>query len=135
MTLVLRKCWKDGHSSDGFYYGKKGNVVASENLYGLKEGNGAWHLLQGDTWLVFEVKSKIIDYGDKCKFKTGKILFRGSTKQLAKSEFPHKLKLNEESAFQWALNIGNKNIMSKKIKSEQCAYEWAKYIGNKSEMI
>ena len=147
MTLVLRKCWKDGSSRNGFEYGQVGervyapdwrpNPYCGNGLHGLKEGNGDWGLLEGDDWLIIDADDQIVDIDEyKCKFNTGVILFRGTQKQLANSEFPKKLKLNEEPAYEWALYIGNKNIMSKKIRSEEYAYLWARDVRtNKNLMI
>ena len=145
MTLILRKCWKDGSSRNGFKYGQVGEKVVcpdwnpepkcGNGLHGLKEGNGDWELLEGHDWLVIEVRGKIVDIDeDKCKFRTGKILFRGKKSELANSEFPNKLKLNENAAYNWAYYIGNQDIMINKIESEQYAHEWACHIGNKEEM-
>ena len=146
MTLILRKCKKDGSSRNGFKYGKIGDRVVcpdwdpksecGNGLHGLKEGNGNWSLLEGDDWLIIDADDLVVDIDEyKCKFNTGAILFRGTKKQLAKSEFPKKLKLNEESAYEWAIEIGNDDVMIKKIKSEKTAYEWAHYIGNEDAMI
>ena len=136
MTLILRKCWKDGSSSNNFYYGKVGERVTcpdwssqsicGNGLHGLKEGNGDWELLVGDDWLVIEADDQIVDIdNDKSKFNTGIILFRGTREQLARSEYKFKFKLNEKSAYEWAKYIGNRKEMLKKIN--RCKYEIPKY--------
>ena len=146
MTLVLRKCYKDGSSRNGFKYGQVGERVVcpdwdpkpkcGNGLHALKEGNGNWLLLEGDDWLIINTDDLVVDINeDKCKFNTGIILFRGIAKQLANSEFPHKLKLNEESAYEWALFIGNRDVMINKINTSKYAYLWARNIGNKDIMI
>ena len=55
MSLILRKCQKNGLSSNNFYYGKVGDIVTAPDwnpipecgngLHGLLEGNGEWLLL------------------------------------------------------------------------------------------
>ena len=147
MPLILRKCSYDGYSSRNFYYGKTGEIVTAPDwnpipycgngLHGLLEGNGAWSLLEGDEWLVIEANEEdIVNIDDnKCKFSTGKIVFRGTDTELANSEFPHKFNLDENSAYHWAYFIGNRDIMINKIYSSKWAYWWARYIGNRDVMI
>ena len=146
MTLVLRKCNKDGSSRNDFFYGQVGERVSAPDwhpspccgygLHGLKEGNGDWGLLDGDDWLIIDADDRIVDIDEyKCKFNTGIILFRGTAEDLAKSEFPHKLNLNSEAAYLWALNIGNQDVMINKITDSNYAYWWAKDIGNHDIMI
>ena len=147
MPLILRKCSQNGLSRNNFRYGNVGDVVTcpdwnpepkcGNGLHGLLEGNGEWALLEGVDWLVIEAETEDIVNIDneKCKFKTGKILFRGSNTELANSEFPHKLNLNSEAAFNWASNIGNKDLMINKITDSRHAYYWARRIGNHDVMI
>lgn len=148
MALILRKCWKDGHSRNGFFYGNAGDVVTcpdwspepkcGHGLHGLLEGNGNWRLLLGDDWLVIEAKEEdivIID-NNKCKFRTGEIVFRGTTTELRISEFASKfINLNSVSAYDWALHIGNRDIMMHKINNSYDAYFWARDFGNRDVMI
>ena len=147
MPLILRKCNYNGYSSRNFYYGNAGDIATcpdwnpkpecGNGLHGLKEGNGNWNLLSGDDWLVIETNDEdVVNIDkDKCKFRTGKILFRGSDTELANSEFPAKLNLNSESAYRWALNIGNHDIMMHKITDSKFAYYWARHIGNQDVMV
>ena len=148
MPLILRKCQKNGLSSNNFYYGNVGDIVTcpdwnpepkcGNGLHGLLEGNGDWGLLYGDDWLVIEAnESDIVKIDEcKCKFHTGKILFRGSKEQLANSEFPAKFEnLNSKSAFNWGRDIGNHDVMMHKITESEWAYFWAKYIGNHDIMM
>ena len=102
MPLILRKCNYDGLSSRNFYYGNFSDIVTATDLnpepicgnglHGLLEGNGDWLLLNGNNWLVIEANKEDIVKIDKnkCKFRTGKILFSGTTNQLSRSEFPAK---------------------------------------------
>jgi len=146
MTLILRKCNKDGSSSYGFKYGKVGervtcpdwdpNPKCGNGLHGLKEGNGEWNLLDGDDWLIIDADDQIIDIDkDKCKFNTGIILFRGTAEELKNSEYPNKFNLNSESASCWAKHIGNRDIMMHKIVDSQYAIYWVHAYGNKDIMI
>ena len=141
MTLVLRKCWQDGSSSNRFKYGQvrervicpdwEPEPICGHGLHGLLKGNGDWRLLEGSDWLVIDADDQIVNIdNDKCKFNTGVILFRGTAEELSKSEFPHKFNLNSESAYQWAMHIGNHDIMINKITDPKYAYRWAISIGN-----
>ena len=146
MTLILRKCYRDGSSRNGFKYGKVGERVTcpdwhpksecGNGLHGLKEGNGDWNLLDGDDWLIIDADDLVVDIDEqKCKFNTGVILFRGTSEELRDSEFPHKLNLNSHPAYCWARYIGNKNVMINKITESYDAYQWAHNIGNHDVMI
>ena len=146
MTLILRKCKGDGSSSNGFKYGQVGDRVmcpdwhpnpeCGNGLHGLKEGNGDWGLLDGNDWLIIDADDLVVDIDEeKCKFNTGVILFRGTTEELVNSEFPNKLKLDEKSAYYWAIKIGNHDIMINKINTSKCACYWAMDIGNHDLMI
>ena len=147
MPLILRKCNYNGYSSRNFYYGNAGDIATcpdwnpnprcGNGLHGLKEGNGDWNLLSGDDWLVIETNDEdVVNIDkDKCKFRTGKILFRGSDTELANSEFPAKLNLNSKCAYLWAFYIGNHDVMMHKITESEWAYNWAFYIGNHDVMM
>jgi len=105
-------------------------------LHGLLEGNGNWILLEGIDWLVIEAETEDIVNIDehKCKFRTGKILFRGSRNELKNSEFKTKLNLNEDAAYQWTKFIGNHDLMINKIESSYYAYLWALTFGDRDIM-
>ena len=143
MTLILRKCWKNGSSSydPNFKYGQVGDRVTcpdwepnpkcGNGLHGLKNGIGDWSLLKGDDWLVIDADDQVVDIdNEKCKFNTGIILFRGTAEELSETDFCHKMVKNSEGAYYWALNIGNQDIMIDRITDSQYAYLWAIEIGN-----
>ena len=150
MPLILRKCQENGLSRNNFYYGNVGETVTAPDwnpepvcgngLHGLLEGNGNWNLLEGTNWLIIEANESdivnIVNIDDhKCKFHTGKMLFRGSKEQLANSEFPAKFNnLSSYAAYHWAINIGNHDIMMHKITDPDYAYYWALNIGNHDVM-
>ena len=140
MPLILRKCQENGRSQNNFYYGKTDDIVTcpdwnpepkcGNGLHGLLEGNGNWLLLEGSDWFVIEAKTEdIVEIDkDKCKSRTGKILFRGTTEKLRKSEFSAKFNnLNSHAAYCWAINIGNIDLMINKVTDSKWAYHWAKY--------
>jgi hypothetical protein len=145
MALILRKCFKDGSSSRGFIYGQTGDIVTApiwdptpkcgNGLHGLKQGNGDWFLLIGDDWLVIEADEKdIVDIDEqKCKFRTGKILYRGDKEGL--HQYASVMATDSVPAFYWATVIGDKEIMRDRVTESQWAYVWAKYIGDKEIMI
>ena len=147
MPLILRKCNYNGYSSRNFYYGNAGDIATcpdwnpkpecGNGLHGLKEGNGNWALLEGDDWLIIEANDEdVVNIDkDKCKFRTGKILFRGTAEDLSKSEFPAKLNLNSKCAYNWAFYIGNEDVMMHKITDSEWAYHWALNIGNHDIMM
>ena len=145
-SLILIRC----KTNENYKYGNVGDTVISstwdrqkfcdnKDFYGLKEGNGDWTLLCGEDydWIVIEANNlDIINIHDRIsKFRTGKILFRGTTEQLANSTFSFKFKLNEDGAYHWALKIGNRDIMIEKITTPKYAYYWARFIGNRDVMI
>jgi hypothetical protein len=144
MVLILGKCYNDGISRNGFKYGKKGDVVTAPDwnpepkcgngLHGLKQGNGAWNLLEGSDWLVIHAFQKdVIDIDQyKCKFRTGKILYRGNSKGL--HQYAYSMATDSYSAFQWAKNIGNREIMRDHITESKWAYCWALTFGDKEIM-
>ena len=147
MPLILRKCQKDGYSRNNFYYGNTGDIVTcpdwnpepecGNGLHGLLEGSGNWALLYGEDWLIIEAnESDIVEIDDqKCKFRTGTILFRGTTEELRNSEFPARFNLNSFYAYKWGIEIGNHDIMMHKITKSYWAYKWAYTIGNHDIMI
>jgi hypothetical protein len=145
MVLILRKCKKDGGSSNGFFYGQVGATVTApvwdptpecgHGLHGLKQGNGDWLLLEGDDWLVIESNKKnVVDIDDcKCKFRTGKILYRGEKEGLHK--YASVMATESQSAYHWAREIGDREIMIGRVTDSLSAYCWAKQIGDREIMI
>jgi hypothetical protein len=145
MVLILRKCFKDGSSSYGFVYGQVGDTVTAPDwnpepecgngLHGLKQGNGNWYYLTGDDWLVIEVAEEdVVDIDDdKCKFRTGKIVYRGDKEGL--HQFASVMATDSRSAFYWGREIGDKEIMIDRVTDSDWAYEWAKAIGDREIMI
>jgi hypothetical protein len=139
-VLILRKCSYNGHSRNNFYYGCAGEIAKApkwnkqpycgDGLHGLKWGTGNWDLLEGDDWLVIEAKEEhVVEIDkDKCKFKQGKILYRGDTSGL--HHFAKFLARDSRSAYEWAKQIGDHEIMRKRIRKNNYAYEWAKKIGD-----
>ncbi len=145
MALILRKCNKDGSSSHGFVYGQTGDTVTAPNwspkpecgngLHGLKQGNGEWELLKGNQWLVIEADEEdIVDIdNDKCKFRTGKILYRGDKEGL--HQYAPVMATDSYSAYCWAKDIGNKDIMIDRVTKSEDAYYWASEIGDREIML
>jgi|688.fasta_scaffold12037_21 hypothetical protein len=145
MALILRKCKKDGSSSRGFVYGNTGDTVTAPDwnpqpecgngLHGLKQGNGDWSLLLGDDWLVIEAEEKdVVDIDQyKCKFRTGKILYRGDKEGL--HQYASVMATDSRPAYEWARTIGDREIMRDRVTKSYNAYYWAKNIGDREIMI
>jgi hypothetical protein len=146
MVLILRKCNKDGGSSRGFVYGQVGDIVTAPDwspnpkcgngLHGLKQGNGDWVLLKGYDWLVIEAAEEdVVDIDKdkcKCKFRTGKIVYRGDEEGL--HQYASVMATDSESAYYWACNIGDLEIMRDRVTESHYAYCWALYIGDRKIM-
>jgi hypothetical protein len=144
MVLILRKCYKDGSSSNGFRYCEAGDTVTAPDwdpkpecgngLHGLKQGNGVWDLLEGDDWLVIEANDEdVVDIDNKkCKFRTGKILYRGDKEGL--HQYADVMATDSKWAFNWAKHIGDREIMIDRVTDSEYAYFWARYIGDKEIM-
>ena len=143
MQLVLRKCRKNGYSSNGFYYGQVGERVncpdwkptkeCGNGLHGLLKCKGNWHLLEGDDWLLIDVDGELVEIdSEKCKFNTGIIVYRGDSSGLI--NFIDHLDIQNYEAYYWARYIGNQEEMKDRINDSESAYMWAKNIGNKDEM-
>jgi len=106
------------------------NPEREGGLYGLLEGRGDWDLLKGVEWLVIEADENdivIID-DDKCKFRKGKILYRGDKSGL--SRFLDRLNFDSRSAYHWAYHIGDLEVMRDKVIDSEWAYKWALNIGD-----
>ena len=144
MVLILRKCKNDGSSRHGFVYGNKGDTVTAPDwdpkpecgngLHGLKQGNGEWELLQGNDWLVIEANDEdVVDIdNEKCKFRTGKILYRGDKEGLHK--YANVMATDSNSAYCWARDIGDHEIMIDRVTESKWAYCWACDIGDRDIM-
>jgi hypothetical protein len=144
VVLILRKCNIDGSSSRGFVYGQVGDIVTAPDwdpkpecgngLHGLKQGNGSWNLLVGDDWLVIEANDEdVVDIDKKkCKFRTGKILYRGGKEGL--HQYASVLATDSYSAYCWAFYIGDKEIMIDRVTESVWAFVWAKDIGDRKIM-
>ncbi len=145
MVLILRKCGRDGSSSYGFVYGQVGDTVTAPDwdptpkcgngLHGLKQGNGEWGLLSGNQWLVIEADEEdIVDIdNEKCKFRTGKIVYRGNSEGL--HQYASVMATDSMSAYGWARWIGDQEIMRDRVTESKWAYLWARYIGDRKIMI
>jgi hypothetical protein len=144
MVLILRKCFKDGSSSRGFVYGQVGDTVTAPDwdpkpecgngLHGLKQGNGDWSLLEGFHWLVIEANDEdVVNIDDeKCKFRTGKIVYRGNSEGL--HQYANVMATNSNSAYEWARAIGDNEIMIDRVTEPRWAFSWAINIGDQKIM-
>jgi hypothetical protein len=145
MVLILRKCKKDGSSRNGFVYGKTRDTVTApdwdptpkcgKGLHGLKQGIGDWDLLVGDDWLIIEAdENDVVDIDEqKCKFRTGKIVYRGDKEGLHK--YASVMATDPSAAYHWAINIGDREIMRDRVTESKWAYYWACEIGDREIMI
>lgn len=155
--FVLCRCSPAGLSVNGFQYGLTGDRVVVDRKFwnglpelkdtpvphGLKYGIGNYHVVTGRPitpdwdWLVVKAEN-VIDIGFhgtfsnfKCKFEKGTILYRGDKHGL--SNFTDVMALDSRDALEWAVEIGDKEIMRDRIKSAD-AYQWARRIGDREVM-
>ena len=144
MTLILRKCKADGSSSHSFTYGNAGDTVTApvwssepqcgDGLHGLKNGNGNWHLLNGHDWIVIEAADVVDIDKQKCKFRTGTIIYRGAKEGL--HQYAHLMATESKSAYHWAREIGNKEVMIDRITESHMLLIWnSKKFDNKMEIV
>ena len=105
-------------------------------LHCLPNAIGSWGLLNGYFWAVleFDEKDMVLIGNDKCKVKKCKIVFLSENPEGMIKFFDHE-KINSETAYKWARDIGNKNIMIDKILESRWAYWWGRNIGNRDIMI
>ncbi len=105
-------------------------------LHCLPNARGDWYLLSGEYWAVlkFNKKDMVQIDSEKCKVRKCKIVFLSENPEGMLKFFDHE-KFDSETAYYWARNIGNKNIMIDKIIDSFWAYFWAVYIGNRDIMI
>ncbi len=118
--------------------GKRINKIPPNrgDLYCILNARGNWNLLSGEYWAVLEFESEDILRSDywKCKIERCKIVFLSEDPEGMLQFFDHE-KFDSQTAYDWALNIGNKDIMIDKIVTSREAYCWARNIGNKDIMI
>ena len=140
-SYVLRKCKEGGMSFRGFKHPTKiGEWVEAPDwdptprcgggIHGLLEAQGIWNNLQGSIWQVYEVDPREIvkiDFG-KCKFRKGQLVYYGRNGEPLKTFF--KLEsFKNESAFYWALYIGDREVMRDRITDPKWVYYWILYMG------
>ncbi len=112
------------------------NPECGGGLHCLPNAKGGWYYLRGDYWAVleFDVKDMVLIEDDKCKIKKCEIVFLSENPEGMIKFFDHE-NFDPQTAYDWALNIGNKDIMIDKIITSREAYYWARNIGNKNIMI
>jgi hypothetical protein len=108
----------------------------SGGLLCLPNAQGNWGLLKGDCWVVLEFSRWNMVRIDpwSCKVKKCKIVFRHENPAGMITFFDIN-KFDSRSAYYWALNVGDHDIMIDKITDIYYAYCWGRYIGNLDEMI
>jgi hypothetical protein len=144
MYNILRKCWRDGSSSNDYKYGNVGGIEEAADfrsnrrcgrgLHGLLNAKGDWRYLKGVDWLVIRPIDKVIEIDkDKCKFNRGELLYRGKKDGL----FPY-FEISEfdsRTAYYWGKYVGNRDVMINYVTNSEWAYKWAYHIGNRNVMI
>ena len=105
-------------------------------LHCLPNTKGNWYLLDGEYWAVlkFNRKDKIQIDSNKCKVRKCKIVFLSENPE-GMLKFFNSNKFDSKTAYKWALDIGNQDIMIDRITESEWAYKWAYYIGNRDIMI
>jgi hypothetical protein len=105
-------------------------------LHCLPNAKGDWDLLDGYYWAVlkFNKKDMVQIDGEKCKVRKCKIVFLSENPD-GLLKFFNASKFNSETAYYWAYDIGDRDIMIDRITESEWAYRWALNIGDKDVMI
>lgn len=141
----LRKINKDGMHYDFQWPLEVGAVAIAPDwnpvaecgggLHVLPNAQGSYDLLVGHYWAVVEFdESELVMIGsDKGKVPSCKIVHLSeSTDGLL--EFFRDVQFDQESAYKWALNIGDCEHMKQFVTVSQWAYYWALNIGDREHM-
>jgi hypothetical protein len=109
--------------------------VCGGGLHCLPNAQGNWSLLEGEYWVVLEFDEKdMVQIGNgKCKVRKCKIVFLSENPE-GLLEYFDVNKFDSETAFRWAVNIGNREIMLGRITSSYYGYLWVDSIGDKEIM-
>ena len=103
-------------------------------LHMLPNGIGNYDLLEGDLWAVveFDEAEMIVIDGNKAKVPSCKIVYL--------SEDPPKYTdwfngvPRSETAYRWAMSVGDKEYMKQFVTDSENAYYWAEDIGDRKHM-
>jgi hypothetical protein len=137
MVLILtRNSFVCGQVGDAVIDSKWDPATKCEHsLLGLRQGNGDWSMFEnGGDWLVVEANEEdVVDIADAetCKFRAGKIVYRGDEKGL--QQYASVMATEENCAYYWAKNIGDKEIMRDRITKAHWIYEIDNLAGNLTE--
>lgn len=104
-------------------------------LHLLPEATGDYLLLDGHYWCVVEFdESQMVRIdGDKAKVPECRIVYLSENTDGLRKFFNFN-KFDSETAYKWALKIGDREIMRDKITHNCHAYLWAFYIGDREIM-
>ena len=110
-----------------------------------------WSTLNGSHWAVLEFDERDLilkkpwglekspqNYFKKYKIKKFKIIDTHPLDKINSKRmlsFFNPLNFNSQSAYAWALNIGNQDIMIDRITESKYAYMWAVSFGDKDVMV
>jgi hypothetical protein len=110
--------------------------ICGGGLHCLPNARGDWYLLEGDYWAVleFDEKDKVQIDSDKCKVKKCKIVFLSEKTEGILKYFDVN-KFDSRTAYFWARNIGNQDIMIDRITNSYYAYCWAANLGDRDKII
>jgi hypothetical protein len=106
-------------------------ILRTGAIFCLPEARGGWWRLSGNYWCVLQYDEIDIIYQDstQCRIKKCKLVFRSKNpKGLLK--FFDASKFDSETAYQWAMEIGNRDIMIDRVTDSKWAYSWAMNIGD-----
>ena len=107
-------------------------------LYCLPNAQGDWTTLNGDDWAVieFDEKDMVLIGVNKYKVRKCKIVFLSEhPKGKGMDRFFDFEKFDSESAYFWALFIGNQDQLVDRITESEWACYWANFIGNQEQLI
>ncbi len=105
-------------------------------LHCLPNAIGDWNLLNGHYWAIvkFNKKDMVMIGKGKCKVKKCKLVYLSESPAGLLQYFDHN-KFDSKTAYLWARDIGNQDIMIDRITESEYAYWWAKKLGNRDIMI
>lgn len=107
--------------------------VCGGGLHFLPNAEGVWGLLDGHYWCVIEYdEDKAVHMDGKSKVEECKIVFLN---QEPKGLIDFFNITDSKTAYKWAQDIGDRNIMIDKVTDQKDVFHWAYYLGDRDVQI